>query len=34
MSKLERLISDLCPDGVEYKKVKDNLLSLCNKQSD
>lgn len=23
MSKLERLISDLCPDGVEYKKVKD-----------
>ena len=23
MSKLEKLIEELCPDGIEYKKIKD-----------
>ena len=28
MSKLDELIEELCPDGVEYKNVSDVILSL------
>ena len=28
MSRLEKLIRDLCPDGVEYKKIKDVFQRL------
>ena len=28
MSKLEELIARLCPDGVEYKPIKDVVVSL------
>ena len=28
MSRLEELISELCPNGVEYKKLSDVLISI------
>ena len=28
MSRLEELIAELCPDGVEYKKIKDSYKRL------
>ena len=28
MSKLEELIQQLCPDGVEWKKIKDHFTRL------
>jgi len=28
MNKLDELINDLCPDGVEYKKIKDEYIRL------
>ena len=29
MSRLEELIEELCPDGVEFKKLGD-VLKICN----
>jgi len=35
MSRLDELIKELCPNGVEYKKLGDlNFISTCQMQTD